>query len=227
MRAAEQRRASNDFWPADYSAGLVVDIQCIVRNGFMTPGLRHLGIASNTKLNPTPGNHSEKARVVVIMLADQLIKAVSPVRGPIAVYLDDEVSGTCVDPGSVDSGRMRRMEQRKSKQDCEQKLHLIQCSATVLRQLGIDQPIPIARLVKSCFALIDCREVWTRKADDSSKKTDKKKLRQWHKRAPAVDVGLAATSNFAEFQSASVRARFPVQVVDETQVGENAQPQVD
>ena len=32
------------------------------------------------------------------------------------------------------------MEQRKNKQDCEQKLHPIQCSATVLRQLGNDFP---------------------------------------------------------------------------------------
>jgi hypothetical protein len=30
------------------------------------------------------------------------------------------------------------MEQRKSKQDREQKLHPIQCSVTILRQLGID-----------------------------------------------------------------------------------------
>jgi len=53
------------------------------------------------------------------------------------VCLDDEASGGCVDPGSEDSGRMLRMEQRKSKQDREQKLHPIQCSATVLRQLAI------------------------------------------------------------------------------------------
>src|SRR5215831_12238135 len=112
-------------------AGFVVDLEGIVRNGFMTPGLRDLGIASDTKLNPTPGNDSEEARVVVIMLADQLVKAVSTVRGPIAVCLDDEASGGCVDPGSEDSGRMRRIEQRKSKQDREQKLHPIQCSATV------------------------------------------------------------------------------------------------
>jgi hypothetical protein len=54
------------------------------------------------------------------------------------VCLDDEASGGCVDPGSEDSRRMRRMEQRKSKQYREQKLHAIQCSANVLRQLGID-----------------------------------------------------------------------------------------
>src|SRR5215472_8776998 len=61
-------------------AGLVVDLEGIVRNGFMTPGLCDLGIASDTKLNPTPGNHSEEARVVVITLAHQLIKAVSTFR---------------------------------------------------------------------------------------------------------------------------------------------------
>ena len=58
-------------------AGFVVYLQGIVRNGFMTPGLRDPRIAGNAKLNPTPGNDPEKARVVVIMLADQLVKAVS------------------------------------------------------------------------------------------------------------------------------------------------------
>src|ERR1051325_1140157 len=66
----------------------VVDLEGIVRNGFMAPGLRHLGIAGDTKLNPTPGNDAEEARVVVIMLADQLAKAVSAFRGPITVFLD-------------------------------------------------------------------------------------------------------------------------------------------
>src|SRR5215469_11982639 len=61
-------------------AGCVVDLQGIVGNGFMTPGFGDLGIASDTKLDPTPGNDSEEARVVVIMLADQLVKAVSPFR---------------------------------------------------------------------------------------------------------------------------------------------------
>src|SRR5215469_1675685 len=61
-------------------AALVVDLERIVGNGFMTPGLRHLGIAGDTKLNPTPGNDSEEARVVVIMLADQLVKAVRTFR---------------------------------------------------------------------------------------------------------------------------------------------------
>src|SRR5215469_11897 len=42
-------------------AGFVVDPGGIVRNGFMTPGLRDLGIASDTKLNPTARNHSEEA----------------------------------------------------------------------------------------------------------------------------------------------------------------------
>src|SRR5215469_13579507 len=51
-------------------AGFVVDLEAIVMNGFMTPGLCDLGIASDTKLNPTPGNDSEEPRVVVIMLAD-------------------------------------------------------------------------------------------------------------------------------------------------------------
>ena len=64
--------------------------------------------------------------------------------------LDDEASGGCVDPGSEDSGRMRRMEQRKSKQDREQKLHPIQCSATALRQLGIDSASTNRQLVKKC-----------------------------------------------------------------------------
>src|SRR5215467_2569139 len=61
-------------------AGLVVDLEGIVRNGFMTPGLRDPGIASDTKLNPPPGNDPKEARVVVIMLADQLVKAVSTFR---------------------------------------------------------------------------------------------------------------------------------------------------
>ena len=61
-------------------AGFVVDLEPIVRNGFMTPGLRDLGIASDTKLNPTPGNDSEEARVVLIMLPDELVKAVSTSR---------------------------------------------------------------------------------------------------------------------------------------------------
>src|ERR1700739_2327264 len=61
-------------------ARLVVDLESVVRNGFMSPGLRHLGIAGDTKLDPTPGNHAEEARVVVIMLADQLVKTVSPFR---------------------------------------------------------------------------------------------------------------------------------------------------
>src|ERR1041385_3859042 len=63
-----------------YIAGRVMDLERIVRNGFMTPGLRNLGIAGDPKLNPTPGNHPEEARVVVIMLADQLVKAVSAFR---------------------------------------------------------------------------------------------------------------------------------------------------
>src|SRR5690349_20163285 len=42
-------------------AGLVGDLEDIVRNGFMTPGLRDLGIAGDTKLHPTPGNDSEEA----------------------------------------------------------------------------------------------------------------------------------------------------------------------
>jgi hypothetical protein len=45
------------------------------------------------------------------------------------------------------------MEQRKSKQDREQKLHPIQCSATVLRQFGIDSANPNRRLVKIIIAL--------------------------------------------------------------------------
>src|SRR5581483_6359767 len=61
-------------------AGFVVDLEGIIWNGFMTPGLRDPGIASDTKLNPTPGNDPEEARVVVIMLADQLVKAVSAFR---------------------------------------------------------------------------------------------------------------------------------------------------
>src|SRR5215469_16534871 len=61
-------------------AEFVVDLEVIVRNGFMTPGLRDLGIASDTKLNPTPGDNSEEARVVVIMLTDQLVKALSAFR---------------------------------------------------------------------------------------------------------------------------------------------------
>ena len=89
------------------------------------------------KLNPTPANDSEKARVVLIMLADQLVKAVSTFGGPVAVGLNDEASGGCVDPGSENSGRMRRMKERESKQDREQKLHPVQCSATILRLPGI------------------------------------------------------------------------------------------
>jgi hypothetical protein len=65
------------------------------------------------------------------------------------VCLDDEASGGCVDPGSEDSGRMRRMEQRKSKQDGEQQFHPIQCSANVLRQLGIDSANTNRPLVKN------------------------------------------------------------------------------
>src|SRR5215469_9538477 len=61
-------------------AEFVVYLEGIVRNGFMTPGLRDLGIASDTKLNPTPSNDPEEARVVVIMLANQLAKAVSTFR---------------------------------------------------------------------------------------------------------------------------------------------------
>src|SRR5262252_10284640 len=61
-------------------AGFVVYLDGIVRNGFMTPGLRDLGIASDTKLNPTPGNDSEEARVVVIMLANEFVKAISTLR---------------------------------------------------------------------------------------------------------------------------------------------------
>src|SRR5215469_7588259 len=37
-------------------AGFVVDLEGIVRNGFMAPGLRDFGIASDPKLNPTSGN---------------------------------------------------------------------------------------------------------------------------------------------------------------------------
>src|ERR1041385_7793379 len=104
----------------------VVDLEGIVRNGFMTPALRNLGIAGDPKLNPTPGNHPEEARVVVIMLADQLVKAVSAFRWPIAVRLDDEASGGSVDAGSEDRGRMLRVEQRNDKQDREKKRHRIQ-----------------------------------------------------------------------------------------------------
>ena len=39
-------------------AGLIVDLEGIIGNSFMTPGLRDLGIAGDTKLNPTPGNDS-------------------------------------------------------------------------------------------------------------------------------------------------------------------------
>src|SRR5690349_4103457 len=53
-------------------AGFVGDLEGIVRNGFMTPGLRHPGIPGDTKLDPPPGNYSEEARVVVITLANQL-----------------------------------------------------------------------------------------------------------------------------------------------------------
>src|SRR5262250_525988 len=37
-------------------ARFVVDLEGIVRNGFMTPGLRRLGVTSDTELNPTAGN---------------------------------------------------------------------------------------------------------------------------------------------------------------------------
>src|SRR5262252_8224894 len=72
-------RSRTDVGKGDV-AGLVVDLEGIVWNGFVTPGLRDLGIASDTKLNPTPGNDPEEARVVVIMRADQLVKAVSTFR---------------------------------------------------------------------------------------------------------------------------------------------------
>src|SRR5215813_13547738 len=42
-------------------AGCVVDLEGIVRNGFMTPGLRDPGIAGDPKLNPTSGNDAEEA----------------------------------------------------------------------------------------------------------------------------------------------------------------------
>src|ERR1051326_1855003 len=61
-------------------AGLVVDLEGIVRNGFMAPGLRDFGIAGDTKLNPAPGNDPEEPRVVVIVLADELVKPVSAFR---------------------------------------------------------------------------------------------------------------------------------------------------
>lgn len=61
-------------------AGFVRDLEGIVVNGFMTPGLRDLGIASETKLNPAPGHDSKEARVVIIMLADQIVKTVRTVR---------------------------------------------------------------------------------------------------------------------------------------------------
>src|SRR5215831_158251 len=61
-------------------AGCVVDLEGIIRNGFMTPRLCDPGVARDTKLNPTPGNNLEEARVVVIMLADQLVKAVNAFR---------------------------------------------------------------------------------------------------------------------------------------------------
>src|SRR5690348_14042996 len=47
---------------------------------------------------------------------------------------------------------MRRMEQRKSKQDSEQKLHPIQCSATVLRQLGLNSAHTNRQLVNNPVA---------------------------------------------------------------------------
>src|SRR6185312_12031510 len=71
-------------------AGFVVDLQGVVRNGFMTPDVGDLGITGDTKLNPTPGNDAKEAGVVVIMLADQLVKAVSTIRCPLAVCLDDK-----------------------------------------------------------------------------------------------------------------------------------------
>jgi len=83
------------------------------------------------------------------MLADQFVKAVSTLRCPIAVCFDDEASGGCVDTGSEDSGRMRRIEQGKSKQDREQKLHPIQCSATSCVKLGIDSGNTNGELVKN------------------------------------------------------------------------------
>ena len=87
-----------------------MDLERIVRNGFMAPGLRDLGIAGDAKLNPAPRNDPEEARFVVVMLADQLIETVSTIRRPIAMGLDDEASGGCLDLGSKDSGRMRRMK---------------------------------------------------------------------------------------------------------------------
>src|SRR6185437_394927 len=44
-------------------AGCVVDLEGIVGNGFVTPGLRSLGLAGDAKLDPTPGNDAEEARV--------------------------------------------------------------------------------------------------------------------------------------------------------------------
>jgi hypothetical protein len=61
-----------------------------------------------------------------------------------------------------------------------------------------------------------------RRRSDKRKRTTK----LWHKRAPAVDVELVATSNDAQFQDASMRAWFSVQVIDETHVVGKALPKV-
>lgn len=50
--------------------------------------------------------------------------------------LDDEAPGGRIDPGPEDSGCVRRMKQWKDKQDREQKLHPIQCSATVFETVA-------------------------------------------------------------------------------------------
>src|SRR5689334_12882611 len=130
-------------------AGCVVDLERVIRNGFMTPSLRDPGIAGDAKLDSPPRNHAEEARVVVIMLADQLVKTVSAFRRPVAVCLDHEASSGCVDSRPEDAGCMRRMERRKSQQDREQKHHPVQCSATVFETAGETtgasaQPMPIA-----------------------------------------------------------------------------------
>ena len=70
------------------------------------------------------------------VLANQLIEAVCAVRRPVAVCLDDEAAGGCIDAHAEDRGRVRRMEEKKRDQERERKFHAIQGIAGSTRGSG-------------------------------------------------------------------------------------------
>ena len=54
-------------------------------------------VAVEAELDPAAGHDAEETGVVVVLCTDERVEAIGAVRGPVAVGLDDEISGSSLE----------------------------------------------------------------------------------------------------------------------------------